>query len=194
MEEATAQHRPHWERPLALTSRHGPWLWVWTTSHLSPPLTELQPLPVAYPLQGLCPSRWVILAALLSSLLCPELPVSSGCIQGPGMQPLLHNLCRRACDAHDLPPQQGSPPPSLPPRPRCPACVFFPLNSSDRRITPQAQRSSDTGDQEGAGTQHKEHVSWAVCDRPPQWQPELVAKLTVSAWASPVDAGSRWDP
>ena len=29
---------------------------------------------MAYPLQGLCPSRWVILAALLSSLLCPELP------------------------------------------------------------------------------------------------------------------------
>ena len=145
MEEAIAQCRRHWERPLALTSRRGPWLWAGTASLLCPTLTEPQPLPVAYPLQGLCPSCWVILAALLSSLLCPELPVSSGCIQGPRMQPLLHSLCRRACDAHDLPPQQGSPPPSLPPLPRCPACVFFPLNSSDRRITPQAQRSSDTG-------------------------------------------------
>lgn len=137
------------------------------TSLPSPTLTLLQPLPAAYPLQGLCPFCWVIVAALLSSLLCPELPVSSGCIQGPRMQPLLYSLCRQARDTHDLPPQQGSPPPSLPPMPRYPACVFLPLDSSDRRITLQAQRSSDPGDQEGAGTQHKERVPWALCDRPP---------------------------
>ena len=82
-------------------------------------------------------------------------------------QPLLYSLCRQARDTHDLPPQQGSPPPSLPPMPRYPACVFLPLDSSDRRITLQAQRSSDPGDQEGAGTQHKERVPWALCDRPP---------------------------
>ena len=65
MEGAIAQTRPHWERPLALTSGRGPWLWAWTAGLLSFTLASPQPLPVAYPRQGLCPSSWVMLAALL---------------------------------------------------------------------------------------------------------------------------------
>ena len=56
-------------------------------------------------------------------------------------------------------------------------------NNSARRLTLQAQRSSNTGGEEGAGMRHTGRVPWALGDRAPNTSPSLAAKIANSAWA-----------
>ena len=144
--------------PSSLGAAIGPDIWSWSLAvgmDRRPPFPHPR-LSAASPC-GLSPPGTMSL--LLGNAGGPAMispPPRAACIlrlhPWPQGQPLLRSLCRRACDTHDLLLQQGSSPPNFPPLPRCPACIFLPLNSSDRRITLQAQRSSDTGDRGGWDT------------------------------------------